>query len=77
MGLGMKTVIRIYQNKDGSFGGEKLIGHLGFEEMLRLVGFMEMFKSKVCEDFELEELDVKEIDDIRDLMGDDEGKGEK
>jgi hypothetical protein len=55
----MRTVLRIYQNKDGSFGGQKMCRHLSYREMLEM-----------SSEIDHTPLSDKEMDDIKSLMGD-------
>lgn len=66
----MKTVFRVYQDKDGSFGGQTMISHLSFNERLQIIGMIETLSHNLKSEIEFEDMSESEVDEIRDLLDD-------
>ena len=66
----MRTVFRIYQNKDGSFQGEQMMEGLEYAEDLQVLGLLEVIKSQIISGFEHAEMDDSEVKKIRKMIDD-------
>ena len=64
----MKTVIQIYQAKDGHIGARNMTSHLDQPELLKCVGMMEVIKKHLLDLFEYEDMEMDEVDKIRGLI---------
>jgi len=64
----MRTVLRIAQNKDGTFEGWNLTHKMETPDIFKLIGLMEVLKKNIVDSVECEEISQSETDDIRKLL---------
>jgi hypothetical protein len=64
----MRTVFRIYQNKDGSFEGEQMMEGLSHSEDLQVLGLIGVLKSKIESDFEHHDMSDGDVEKSRKLV---------
>ena len=64
----MRTVLRIAQDKDGSFEGWNLTNEMEAQDIYKLLGMLDVLKNNIIRGINCEEIDQKESDDIRKLL---------